>query len=81
MNDLNDEIDLLINDNNSNLLPKSEPIPSTTSTAFDDFNAWHNDFFSPNDIYSDLFPNSSIMTVPTNNPNMHDFTSNSLTFT
>lgn len=84
MDDLNDEIDILIGDLNSTPPPPPPPLPSTSASAFDDLNSWHNDYFQQNDLYSDLFPNQSIMSVSSNNShnnNTHGFTSNSLTFT
>jgi hypothetical protein len=73
MNDLNDEIDLLIDETNSN--------PPASSTASENFNSWHNDYFEQNDFYSDLFPNQLNMPVSSNNNNTHELTSNSLTLT
>jgi hypothetical protein len=72
MNDLNDEIDLLIDDINSN------PLPS--SSAFDNLNSWQNDYFQPNSFYQDFFPNQSNNNNDNNNNSTNNFTSNPLTF-
>lgn len=80
MSDLNSEIDLLIDDKNPNSSPSS-----SSASAFENLNSWHNDYFQQNDFYSDLFSNQSIMPPSSsnnnNNNNTHEFTSNSLTFT
>jgi len=81
MNDLNDEIDLLISDINSN--QSQPPPPPPTSTLFENFDSWHDDYYQQNDFYPDLFPNQSNMSVTSSNNNnnsIHEFTSNSLTF-
>jgi hypothetical protein len=69
MNDLNDEIDLLIDDINFN--------PPPSSSAFDDLNTWHNDYFQQNSFYPDLFPTQS---NNNNTTNTNNFASNPLTF-
>jgi len=83
---LDDEINLLIDDHNSQPLPPPPPPPSSSSSsssAFENLSTWHNDYFQqPNFYQNNFFPNNSSLTTTNlesdNNPT--NYSSNAVSF-
>jgi hypothetical protein len=79
---LDDEIDLFADDSSSN------PSVSSSSSAFENLSAWHNDYFQQRNFYPNYFPADSTLPVLSsatttnidNDNSANTFTSNALTF-